>query len=247
MLNLLIGPAGSGKTEYLLDKLHNYYDTNIISNDILVILPSRAACDNFIQRFGDSPVLGLNIETFRSFSLKIIDNSNIDLKLLNYGFTYFLNIALDSLLKSIDIKSNVSSAISVLHNWNNTASKSTLYQTLASFMREGITGRKLRNIADNTSNLIVANTCYAHSMLIDKYNSLLKENGFYDESETEALSASILSKRNAIDLKYKVIIVDGFSRFVQSQIEIINQLCRISSETCVSFCFDESRKDNFIL
>ena len=88
MLNLLLGPAGSGKTEFLLEKLINYSDNNIVNSDILIILPSRAACDSFIHQFDKTPILGLNIETFRSFSLRIIENENIGLKPLNYGFTY---------------------------------------------------------------------------------------------------------------------------------------------------------------
>ncbi len=243
MLNLLLGPAGSGKTEFLLEKLINYSDNNIVNSDILIILPSRAACDSFIHQFDKTPILGLNIETFRSFSLRIIENENIGLKPLNYGFTYFLNIALDSILENNNSYPDNNSVISILDNWNKTTSKQNLYNTLSSFMRENITGRKFQKIADNTNNLLVANTCSAFAILLDKYKSLLKENGFYDESETENISANIISKLKKQHTKYKLIIVDGFNRFVQSQIEVLIQLVR-NTESYVSFCIDESRKDS---
>ena len=131
MLNLVNGPAGSGKTDYLLEKLHKYCDNNIVNNDVLILLPSRNACESFIHKFNKAPILGLNIETFRSFSLKTIESANYNLKPLNYGFTYFLNIALDSILEKYDYNSSEDSALSILYNWHNSASKQNLYNTLS--------------------------------------------------------------------------------------------------------------------
>ncbi|MBR3737669.1 MAG: hypothetical protein IKN26_02920, partial [Eubacterium sp.] len=231
MLNLILGRAGSGKTELVFSKIKSLADGS--NNDIILIIPEQFSFISERRLLADLGESRVNCVSSLSFSRLANEISRIyggdNLPVLKKGArAVMMKRAIQSVQDSLVLfENNISSNSfinSMLKIYDEMKSCRVFTEDIISASQKvskDILKLKLRDIA----------------LIIDAYDALIE--GEYFDSENEL--TRLYKKLIGIDyFKEKTVFIDGFSGFVAQEYKIIEVILKQAKSVFITFCTDNA-------
>lgn len=225
---LLIAGAGSGKTTTILKRIEYLIESNIFKVDeILVISFTNKSVDDLKKRCKYQ----VNIKTFHKLAMEILEEYNINYKLVSEDYLFFLTNEFFITLTDTTLIQEILKYFGY-YNYQEFL-KTYTYKEFIKLICNLIKLYKANNLTkDDIKNLFNIDNFISKYMYIIfcKYNQELKSfNGFdFDDLILEA--TKIISKKS----KYKHIIIDEFQDTSLIRFNLINKIRVINNATL--FC-----------
>ena len=225
---LLIAGAGSGKTTTILKRIEYLIESNIFKIDeILVISFTNKSVDDLKKRCKYQ----VNIKTFHKLAMEILEEYNINYKLVSEDYLLFLTNEFFITLTDTSLTQEIIKYFGY-YNYQDFL-KTYTYKEFIKLICNLIKLYKSNNLTkDDIKNLFNIDNFISKYMYIIfcKYNQELKSfNGFdFDDLILEA--TKIISKKS----KYKHIIIDEFQDTSLIRFNLINKIRVINNATL--FC-----------
>lgn len=225
---LLIAGAGSGKTTTILKRIEYLIESNIFKVDeILVISFTNKSVDDLKKRCKYQ----VNIKTFHKLAMEILDECNINYKLVSEDYLFFLTNEFFITLTDTTLIQEILKYFGY-YNYQEFL-KTYTYKEFIKLICNLIKLYKSNNLTkEDIKNLFNIDNFISKYMYIIfcKYNQELKSfNGFdFDDLILEA--TKIISKKS----KYKHIIIDEFQDTSLIRFNLINKIRVINNATL--FC-----------
>lgn len=225
---LLIAGAGSGKTTTILKRIEYLIESNIFKEDeILVISFTNKSVDDLKKRCKYQ----VNIKTFHKLAMEILEEYNINYKLVSEDYLLFLANEFFITLTDTSLTQEILKYFGY-YNYQEFL-KTYTYKEFIKLICNLIKLYKSNNLTkEDIKNLFKINSFISKYMYIIfcKYNQELKSfNGFdFDDLILEA--TKIISKKS----KYKHIIIDEFQDTSLIRFNLINKIRVINNATL--FC-----------
>ncbi len=229
MLNLVLGRAGSGKTEFVFSKIKNIVENG--NEDVILLTPEQFSFISERRLLSDLGESRINRVSNLSFSRLSNEISRIyggdKLPVLTKGaravmMKKAIQTVSDSLVlfdKNCDSNSFINNALKIYDEMKSCrVFVDDILQASEKVDREMLS-LKLKDIA----------------LIIDAYDSLIE--GEYFDSENEL--TRLYNKLIGIDyFENKTVFIDGFSGFVAQEYKIIEVILKQANEVYISFCTD---------
>ena len=225
---LLIAGAGSGKTTTILKRIEYLIESNIFKVDeILVISFTNKSVDDLKKRCKYQ----VNIKTFHKLAMEILDEYNINYKLVSEDYLFFLTNEFFITLTDTSLTQEIIKYFGY-YNYQEFL-KTYAYKEFIKLICNLIKLYKSNNLTkEDIKKLFNIDNFISKYMYIIfcKYNQELKSfNGFdFDDLILEA--TKIISKKS----KYKHIIIDEFQDTSLIRFNLINKIRVINNATL--FC-----------
>ena len=225
---LLIAGAGSGKTTTILKRIEYLIESNIFKVDeILVISFTNKSVDDLKKRCKYQ----VNIKTFHKLAMEILEEYNINYKLVSEDYLFFLTNEFFITLTDTSLTQEIIKYFGY-YNYQEFL-KTYTYKEFIKLICNLIKLYKSNNLTkEDIKNLFNIDNFISKYMYIIfcKYNQELKSfNGFdFDDLILEA--TKIISKKS----KYKHIIIDEFQDTSLIRFNLLNKIRVINNATL--FC-----------
>ena len=227
MLNLVIGRAGSGKTEFVFSNIRNIVD----NKDVILLTPEQFSFISERRLLSDLGESRINKVTNISFSRLSNELSRLyggdKLPVLTKGaravmMKKAIRMVSDSLVlfnKNIESNSFINSALKIYDEMKSCRVFVKDILSASEKVDKEMLSLKLKDIA----------------LIIDAYDALI--DGVYYDSENEL--TRLYEKLINIDyFKNKTVFIDGFSGFVAQEYKIIEVILKQADEVYITFCTD---------
>ena len=225
---LLIAGAGSGKTTTILKRIEYLIESNVFKLDeILVISFTNKSVDDLKKRCKYQ----VNIKTFHKLAMEILEEYNINYKLVSEDYLFFLTNEFFTTLTDTSLTQEILKYFGY-YNYQEFL-KTYTYKEFIKLICNLIKLYKANNLTkEDIKKLFKIDNFISKYMYIIfcKYNQELKSfNGFdFDDLILEA--TKIISKKS----KYKHIIIDEFQDTSLIRFNLINKIRVINNATL--FC-----------
>lgn len=213
-VNVIIGLPGSGKTQWLIDRIHQGKMQGGLSR-IRVILPERRLKKKFQERLiAKGGMLGVFIDGFNAFCRELLIVSGI----------YFPNASIA--LKHRVLHDSIRSVNSVqgLGELSSLIDKpgfiSLLHELFRELQQAGVDpfDNQLQHWKEENHQIRVLLDIYS------EYHHILEKTGWLDENYLIAYTNRLLAKKGNFPIHENMVIIDGFERFSPPQFELVNWL-----------------------
>ena len=234
-LQFVLGRAGSGKSEYCIERAAHIFDSG---KRVIMIVPeqySHKGESAFLEKKGflcDD----FNVTSFNRLAKKIIRDSGITSR------------PLDSSGKAMLLYSAISNCKKRLTFYKNALQKQgylKLFSDAVSEFKKGqVTPEALRIASESAENSVFSARLFDLSIILEEYNRLLKD-GISDSDDNITLMASLSFDSDYI--RNSTIFIDEFYRFTQNEISCINTFLAMGNDVVISLCLpDEKPYENSV-
>ncbi len=250
-LRFIIGPAGSGKTQYIIDsaieilldasrtrsgnEIESMADfTNVLSmSPVVIIVPDQATYQMEKVILDDGRISGfinLHVLGFRRLCMKVLGETG--------GVTHpFItpvgkSMAIQSILWKHRSKLSVYAPMVDYPGF-----RESVAQVLSEFNAYDVSVEDLRVAAleQSTKSLFLSQKLHDLGLIYDQYMKFLCDN-FLDPDDCLELAASKVSMSSL--LRGAIVYIDGFSGFTPQEYKVIASLLKTASQVNVALCMD---------
>ncbi len=234
-LQFVLGHAGSGKSEYCINRAVQAFDAG---KRVIMIVPeqySHKGESAFLKKKGficDD----FNVTSFNRLAKKIIKDSGITSRTLDSsGKAMLLFTAITKCKNKLTFYKNATCKHGYLKLFSDAVSE---------FKKGQVTPEALRSASENTNNSLFSARLSDLSYILEEYNKLLKD-GISDSDDNITLMSSLAFDSDYI--RNSTIFIDEFYRFTQNEISCINTFLAMGNDVIVSLCLpDENSYENSI-
>ncbi len=227
-MQLVLGRAGSGKTEYMLSQINKFAYNG---QKCLCIVPEQftvtaeRAVISYVQNQGLKNIEVLN---FRRLCDKVFKEAGLfRSSYIDEGGKYLIMaLALEAVNENLKTFKDISS-ISFIDKLIAVANELKYYCVSPTLFEQ-----KSRQIEDN----LRKNKLCDISLIISAYNAILNEKFCDVKDDLDLLSSTLL---NSNFLKEYIVFFDAFNSFSPQEYLVINEILKIAKETYFSLCCDE--------
>ncbi|MBQ9532053.1 MAG: PD-(D/E)XK nuclease family protein [Eubacterium sp.] len=234
MLNLVLGRAGSGKTEFVFSKIKNIVENE--KSDIVLLTPEQFSFISerrLLSGLGESKVNRVSNLSFSRLSNEIsrLYGGN-NLPVLTKG------------ARAVMMKKAIQTVSDGLVLFNkNTSSNSFINSALKIYdeMKScRVFVKDIISASEKVEKEMLSLKLKDIALIIDAYDSLI--DGVYFDSENEL--TRLYEKLLRIDyFKNKTVFIDGFSGFVAQEYKILEVILNQADEVYITFCTDNNFSD----
>jgi ATP-dependent helicase/nuclease subunit B len=237
MLHLITGKAGTGKSTLILDIINKNFD----NGEILVIVP-----DQFSFEFERNLYNRLGIKRFNTGNISVLGFNKLADKIFEQSSLPHKKYASDEIKSILMYKALKKLSANQLRYFHKQQSKPSFRKKALEMIKElsdnHITPEMIKNrfaIDFNDKNTI--NSASALKMndiaaIMSEYVNILTASGYRDDVN-EYFEAATLSNDTEF-FKNKTIYIDGFSGFTEGEVEIIEEMIKISNDIFVTLTVD---------
>ena len=229
MLQLVLGRAGYGKTEYVFNKIKSLVDGG--SEDVILLIPEQFSFVSerrLLQDLGEDKVSSVKSFSFSSLNHEInSEYGGNDLPLLTKG------------ARAVMMKRAVEMVQDSLQLFNRNITSNSFISSVLNIYDEMKSCRvsvdDIIAASENTSREILALKLSDIALIIGAYDALIE--GKYYDSENEL--TRLYKKLEKVQyFKGKTVFIDGFSGFVAQEYKIIEVMLRQAEKVYITFCTD---------
>lgn len=221
LLNIVIAPAGSGKTSLIVGKINYLIDTGYKEKEILCISFTNAACDNLKKRLK----YNVDVMTFHKLAKLIvgneykINNNYLEYVIDEYFYTWVKdNIKIKIILLMLINKINLLKYDYYLNNGYFNNLKKEIKQFINLFIISGYDYNSFLKFKHNKGLMRI---------IIDIYYLYISELNSQKEIDLNVL----IKKAENINIKldYKYIIIDEFQDISKTRFELIKNIIKLTN------------------
>ena len=228
MLNLIIGRAGTGKTEYIMNEIKREMEAG--ESGLLLIVPeqySHEAERQLCAVCGDSLSLYAETLSFTRLCNRVLTGTGAARRnyLDNTGQILAMHRALESVAPSLKVFGTKGMRTEILKR---------LLEAIKEFRSLNITPQVLERAAEKTENPL-ADKLRDLALIYDAYNAVLQIHGS-DSAERLTLLAEYIGESPIGDKGH--IYFDGFNDFTAQEMRIIEELLRKNAKITVCLTYD---------
>ncbi|MBQ7203554.1 MAG: PD-(D/E)XK nuclease family protein [Eubacterium sp.] len=239
MLQLILGRAGYGKTEYVFTKIKELVDSG--NKDIILLVPEQFSYSSERRLLSDLGANRVNSVSCLSFSRLSNEIASIyggnELPLLTKG------------ARAVMMKKALLTAQDALKLFNTNITSNSFINSVLKIYDEmkscRITSDDLRDACEDTQSELLKLKLGDIALIMDAYDALIE--GEYYDSENEL--TRLYHKLSNLDFfKGKTVFIDGFSGFVAQEYKIIEVMIKQTKDLFITFCTDSyNNNDKFDL
>ncbi len=228
MLQLVLGRAGYGKTEYVFSSIKKLVDTG--EDDILLITPEQfsfIAERRLLEDLGESKVNCAQNSSFSRLTSEIHNiYGNSSLPVLSKGAKAVM------MKKAIE---TVSDGLSLFNNCNNNSFITSAIKVYDEMKSCRVSTDDIIKASNNTDKEILSRKLKDIALIIDAYDALIKDKYLDSANELTELYHQLLK----VDyFKDRYVFIDGFSGFVAQEYKIIEVILKQAKAVYITFCTD---------
>ena len=239
MLNLVLGRAGTGKTEFVFSKIKDLIDEG--NENIILLTPEQSSFlseRRLLSDMGESKIGFVQSLSFSRLSNEISRLYGGDnLPILKKGArAVMMKRAIATVQDSLELFENNIASNSFINSMLN------IYDEMKSCR---VTYDDIINASEKVDKEILKLKLRDIALIIDAYDALIE--GVYFDSENEL--TRLYEKLITLDyFKGKTVFIDGFSGFVAQEYKIIEVILQQAENVYITFCTDDadSKDENSI-
>lgn len=229
MLRLILGRAGSGKTEYVRDMLAKRLEAG--DSGLLLIVPEQFSFEterDMLRRVGPQKMLNLEIVSFSRLAELLLERTGcIQGEKITDGMrAVFMRIALESLADKTEIYTKYKASAPLLQSLvtfstelTQCAVSAAALETASCALPEGTLRRKLNELSQITA----------------LYKALV-HNRFQDDTELLTDLEVLLSEQSL--LRGKTVVFDAFAGFTRQERGVLSAMLCQCADVYVTLCTD---------
>ncbi len=239
MLQLVLGRAGYGKTEYVFNSIKKLVDSG--KSDILLLVPEQFSfvCERrLLIDLGEDKVNSVDCLSFSRLNHEISSKyGGDDLPVLSKG------------ARAVMMKRAIETVQDSLQLFNRNITSNSFITSVLKIYDEmkscRVTIDDIFDAADNTDKELLSRKLQDIASIIGAYDALIA--GEYYDSENEL--TRLYHKLLTLDyFKGKTVFIDGFSGFVAQEYKIIEVIIKQAEKVYITFCTDSfNNKDRYDL
>lgn len=235
MLNLILGRAGYGKTDYCFKKIDALAKGG--NKDILLITPEQynfTAEKRLLTMLGESRVNYVQNLSFTRLSneIKRLYGGEV-LPVLSKGAkAVLMKKAMESVKDDLTVFSNKTQMMSFI------SSMVDIYDEMKSCSKSW---REIRAASEKIDKKLLCGKLSDISKIIEKYEDII-DGDYYDSADE--FSRLYLKLDETSYLKGKTVFIDGFNGFVANEIKIIELIIKDCKDVYITLATDSFGKDN---
>ncbi len=207
---MIVGPAGSGKTEYVLRRAVK--KSTSLGKQVRIVIPSqlqKISAKERLARLGGS--LGVRLSTFNELAEEILEQNNIPI------------IFIPERIQNRILQREISKL--ELSFYQEIKELPGFIQVAADVIRElkagGISADSFLSAVKMIEN---PERLSELGEIFEKYQSRLSGLGWEDSAGSILLAASVLGEQPSAKLDWEFLVIDGFDNFTPPQIKLISVL-----------------------
>ncbi|MBQ6569625.1 MAG: hypothetical protein IJL87_05165, partial [Clostridia bacterium] len=228
MLNLLLGPAGAGKTTHLLDICDAAAEKG---GEVIYIVPEQASFDaerRILQQLGEKKAILCEVLSFTRLCHRIMRTYGriASARLSESGKAALMSRAVDSVRDYLKVYSS---------SGRKTDTVKIMLDAVAEFKSRAVTPEIIENAAAVEKDSMLGKRLFDMSLIYSAYNALLAETGI-DPSDLPFIACDVLGSNNFFaDI---TVIIDSFKSFTPGEEQLLKKILGGSKEVWVSLCCD---------
>ncbi|MCL2249872.1 MAG: PD-(D/E)XK nuclease family protein [Oscillospiraceae bacterium] len=228
MLNLIIGRAGTGKTNYILNEIKQKMELG--ETNMILLVPEQYSHDaerQLCHVCGDTLSLHAEVLSFTGLSRRMLAESGIRAveTLDSGGQILLIHRALEAVASSLRVFGLKKMRTEILQR---------LLETITEFKTRKLTPRMLEKAAETVGNPL-AEKIYDFALIYDAYNSMLSTHGADAAERLEILTEKIRESSNNYE---SGIYFDGFNDFTAQELSVIEELLKKDANITVCLTLD---------
>jgi ATP-dependent helicase/nuclease subunit B len=230
MLNLIIGRAGTGKTNYIMNEIKQKMESG--ETDMILLVPEQYSHDaerQLCRVCGDALSLHAEVLSFTGLSRRTLAESGIRAAetLDSGGQILLIYRVLQAVASSLRVFGLKKMRTEILQR---------LLETITEFKTRKLTPRMLEKAAA-TVGTPLADKIHDFALIYDAYNSMLSTHGADASERLEILAENIRESSNS----YKSgIYFDGFNDFTAQELSVIEELLKKGANITVCLTLDKN-------
>ena len=235
-IRFIIGPAGAGKTKYIVDSVSDCLLSRakgVYCPPLLVIVPDQATFQLESSILKDGKVRGftdLHILGFRRLALQVLDEVG------GYSLPFITRIgrsmAVQSILWQCKDKLMVYSPMTDYPGF-----RETLIRTFSEFSAYGVTPDDLvTELGEDAKNVPFLSEKLSDIRLIYSEYRKFVANKFLDPDDYLRLATPRIGESDLV--KGSIVWIDGFSGFTPAEYEMIGEIMQTASQVNLALCMD---------
>lgn len=232
MLQLVLGRAGTGKTEYVFQSIKRLIDSG--EKNVLLIVPEQFSFvseKRLLTDLGESKVNEVEYASFSRLVDKILRNTKEDkLPTLSKGAkTVMMKQAIEAVQDQLQLfHKNIFSASFI-------QSVISLYDEMKSCR---VSVEDINAAGENAEKQILSRKLKDIALIIGAYDALIQDE-YYDAAND---LTRLYHKLLAMDyFEGRIVFIDGFSGFVAQEYKVLEVILRQAKAVYVTFCTDSSQ------
>lgn len=231
MLQLILGRAGSGKTEYAFKLINELVENG--EENVLLIIPEQFSFECEKRLLRDLGEENMNKVDFFSFTRLSHEISKI------YGFNNLPSLSKGA--KAVVFKKAIDSVkdeLLIFGNSNdNNAFVSSMIRVYDEMKSCRVSVEDIVNASENTEHVLLSQKLHDISVIMATYDELIKDNYYDSASELTRLYDKLVKVEY---FKDKVVVIDSFTGFVAQEYKIIEVILKQAKAVYVTFCTDSN-------
>ncbi|MBR3150033.1 MAG: PD-(D/E)XK nuclease family protein [Eubacterium sp.] len=235
MIQLVLGRAGYGKTEYVFSKIKSLVESG--ENDILLLIPEQFSFVSerrLLSDLGEDKVSAVDSFSFSRLGVEISSRYGGDeLPVLTKG------------ARAVMMKRTIETVQDELKLFNRNITSNSFIDSVLKIYDEmkscRVTTDDIFSASQNTDKEILSLKLCDIAMIIGAYDALI--DGKYYDSENEL--TRLYEKLTGLDYFVgKTVFIDGFSGFVAQEYKIIEVIIKQAKKVYITFCTDSYLNNN---
>jgi len=229
MLQLVLGRAGCGKTEYVFRNIHTLIDSG--EKNVLLLTPEQFSFEAERRLLSELKESRVNLVESTTFSRLAAEISRVyggdRLPVLTKGArAVMMKRALETVQDGLCLFENS------VNNSSFITSMLKIYDEMKSCR---VDTEDILAAADNTDKELLQKKLRDIAVVIDAYDALIADEYYDSENELTRLYEKLLH----LDyFKDRTVFIDGFSGFVAQEYKIIEVMINQAKEVYITFCTD---------
>lgn len=231
-LKLVLGRAGSGKSEYIKEQA---VKTHILSKNAIIIVPEQYSHEYEMQMIKKTGYIceSLNVTSFNRLANRVILNSGLTRRCTdNSGRAMLLCRALLRCSKKLVYFKKAQEKTGYIN----------LFLGIISELKKGqVMPETLNVIAKKTDDALLSARLSDIALVYEEYNKLLSDE-MSDSDDNITLLASLCFDNEYI--KNSVVYIDEFFRFTKNELFCVEAMLSSGADVVVSLCMPEKMDDS---
>lgn len=229
MLHLILGRAGSGKTELAVNIAKKYAAENIKT---LFVVPEQFTFETeklILHRLGPKSCLNIEILSFTRLAYRVF--SEVGGLAYHYVDECGRYVVMARALKQVEDQ------LTVYRRQAKSASFIKLMvDSVSEYKTCGVSGGALKEAARKVSDGVLKSKLHDVSIILQTYDALLHEKFADSLDDLDRLSQSLVSRSFFAD---KAVIIDSFYGFTAPETKVIQTMIKQSPDVTVTLCADK--------
>ncbi len=231
MLQLVLGRAGCGKTEYVFSSIKKLVENG--EKNLLLITPEQFSFiseKRLLKDLGESGIREVESTSFTRLGVSVFSKYGSEkLPVLSKGSKAVL------MKKAIE---SVSDSLKLFSNLNSVSFINSAVQIYDEMKSCRVTVEAIEEASADTDNKILSAKLHDIGLIISMYDALIKDRYLDPASELTRLYEKLLT----LDyFKGRTVFIDGFSGFAAQEYKILEVILKQADKVYITFCTDTDK------